>query len=323
MIVNKIYYALKFGGIKFLITMIVDKITKKNQIEKAIYDIAQNTKKSDYEKKLSAYYGVRYGKKLHLNNPYTFSEKIQWLKLFDSSNHLKTKLADKYEVREWVASKIGTEYLIPLVGAWDKFSDINISELPSKFVLKTNHGCATNVIITNKNNVNWSEVEQIYKGYLSINYAFYAFEPQYMDIKPKIIAEKYIESQEGTLYDYKIHCFNGQPYYIHVIGDRDLINHKAYEAFYDIKWNLQEFTSNTFPKYEKIIEQPKSFDKMLQLAAVLSADFAYVRVDLYELDNGDIKFGEMTFTPASGMYDWNPPETDSKWGDLIKLPDNI
>ena len=320
--VRATYYTIKFGGFKLFFVYIKDKLLHENKKRETVYKIIEAIPEKDYERRLTDYYGLRTLRKIDIKKPVTFNEKIQWLKLYDPMNGLKTELADKYAVRKWIENKIGEEYLIPLLGVWDTIADIDINGLPDKFVLKTNHGCGTTMIITDKNNAKWSEIEKQYEKWLATNYAFLSFEPHYKDITPKIIAEEYIEQSDGNLYDYKIHCFNGKPQYIHVIGNRELEKHAGREAFYDIEWNMQAFTSNSYPAYEHVVERPTRLKEMLQIAEILSADLSYVRVDLYELDNGEIKFGEMTFTPGSGMYWWNPPEMDEQWGKILKLPMN-
>ena len=319
-LLSSIGYAVKFGGVKLLSAYIKDKFCGTNVKKEVIYSVIENIPEKDYERKLAEYYNLVTLKKINIQNPETFNEKIQWLKLYDPMKGLKTRLADKYAVREWIEEKIGSQHLIPLLGVWNDISEIDVNTLPDKFVLKTNHGCATTMIIKNKAEVDWSKVKKQYDEWLSTNYAFFSFEPQYRDIEPKIIAEEYIEQSDGNLYDYKIHCFNGKPLYIHVIGDRDLKKHIGREAFFDVEWNMQSFTSNSYPGYENPVKPPAGLQEMLKIAETLSKDFAYVRVDLYELEDGNIKFGEMTFTPGSGMYWWNPPQMDEQWGELLKLP---
>lgn len=315
-----IYYTIKFGGIKLLCAYVKDKLYKSNVKEELIYNIIKNIPQEDYERKLCDYYSLRTLKAINIQQPRSFNEKVQWLKLYDPMNSLKTELSDKYAVRNWIENKLGKEYLIPLLGVWKDVSDIDLSTLPDKFVLKTNHGCGTTMIINNKAEVDWAEIKKQYDEWLSANYAFFSFEPHYRDIEPRIIAEEYIEQNDGNLYDYKIHCFNGKPLYILVIGNRDLKQHIGQGAYYDLEWNLQSFTSNAYPVYKQLLPPPKHLKEMIKIAEILSKDFAYVRVDLYELDNGDIKFGEMTFTPSSGIYTWNPPKMDEEWGTLLKLP---
>ena len=157
---------------------------------------------------------------LNLNNPKTFCQKIQWLKLFDI-NPLKTQLADKFLVKKWVENKIGIEYIIPTIGAWDKFEDINFNSLPEKFVLKCNHGSAMNLIVTNKTKINFIKAKQNFNKWMNINYAFVnGLELEYKNISRKIIAEEYIENYNNEILDYKLWCFNGECEYIVVMSER-------------------------------------------------------------------------------------------------------
>ena len=236
---------------------------------------------------------------LNLDDPQTFNEKIQWLKLYDATP-LKTRLSDKYLVRDWVKEKIGEEYLIPLLGVWDCFDDIDFSSLPDKFVLKCNHGSGMNIVVKNKSKFDKEKAKCKIDKWMKTNYAFAAgFEMQYEKIVPKIIAEEYIQQFNDNLMDYKIHTFNGIPKIIQVIGDRNIEAHKAKIAHFNTKWELQKVMHHAYGNYEKLPEKPENFEKMLEIAAKLAEGFQYVRVDLYNL-SGKILFGEMTFTPASG-----------------------
>lgn len=327
-ILNKLYYSFKClfmcrGG-RYVWVEISKKLFGDKYSQKFLCRKTKEMNPNRYGIELAKIYCLKTGKKLNLNNPSTFNEKIQWMKLNDSTP-LKTTLADKYLVRNWVKDKIGEQYLIPLLGVWDKFDDINIDELPKAFVLKANHGYACNIIVKEKEKADWNIIKEKLDYWLSLNYAFSSmgFQMQYRDIPPKIIAEKYIENGNGNLYDYKIHCFDGKPEYIQMIGDRKLSEHKAKQAFYNTQWELQPFTSGIYSRYETEIEKPENLEEMLHVAEVLSQGFIYVRVDLYELDNGEIKFGEMTFTPNSGFFHWVPAEMDEILGEKIKLPADV
>ena len=309
---RKLYYLFKYGGWDYVRVGMIKKVLGREKGDKAkeqLYIKIKQMKPEQYEAELTKIYALKTGEKLDLKNPQTFNEKIQWLKLYDKKIPLKTTLTDKYLVRDWIKEKIGEQYLIPLIGVWDKFDDINIDELPNQFVLKANHGSGWNVVVKDKSKVDWNKVREKFNKWLSLNYAFAVtgFQLQYLNIVPKIIAEQYIENENGNLYDYKIHCFNGKPEYIQMVGDRNLDEHCAKESFYNTEWVLQPF-SYTNPRYETVKKKPPKLADMLKIASTLSAEFAYVRVDLYELDNGDIKFGEMTFTPVSGFDSWKPAE---------------
>ena len=273
-----------------------------------------------YRLDLENFYKKIMHKPLNLNNPQTFNEKIQWLKLYDSTP-IKTKLADKYLVRDWVKEKIGEKYLIPLLGVYDKFEDIDFYKLPKQFVIKCNHGCGFNIIVKDKSKLNLADTKEKLDKWLNTNFAFRCgYELHYRDIKPKIIIEQYIENKgsNGDLYDYKFWCFNGKVKYIQFLSERNLDGLKM--AFYDRNWIKQHFVYS-HPLDEKIIEKPNNLKKMIQLAETLSKDFNHVRVDFYRLDDGHIYFGEMTFTSASGLCKWNDEKINKYFGALIKLPE--
>lgn len=258
------------------------------------------------------------GKSLNLENPQTFNEKIQWLKLYDSTP-LKTRLADKYLVRDWVKEKIGEEYLIPLLGVWDKFEDIDFEKLPNQFVLKCNHGCGYNIIVKEKSKLNKKEAKNKTKEWLNEDFAFrFGFELQYSDIPRKIIAEKFIGKNDEEIVDYKLWCFNGKVHYIQYLTDRNI---GLRMAFFNPNWEKQDFVYS-YPIINETIERPNCLDKMIQLAEILSKDFNHVRVDFYITPENEIKFGEMTFTSCSGVCDWNNPKIDIELGDLLKIPNS-
>ncbi|SKB87192.1 TupA-like ATPgrasp [Lachnospiraceae bacterium] len=257
------------------------------------------------------------GRELDLKNPKTYCDKINWIKLYGVTPEM-TRLSDKLLVRDFVAEKIGEQYLVPVLGSWDRFDDIDFDSLPKKFALKTNHGSATNIIVEDKEALDMKEAREKMNFWMSLNFAFeFGYQLQYRDIKRKIIAEEFIENSGNDLFDYKFHCFNGKPLYIEYIGGR---KSSAREIYLDTEWNPVDFYDAVFPRYEKVPEKPVCLEKLVELASTLSEGWNYVRVDFYVLDNGDIKFGEMTFTPGSGQYTWNPPEADLFMGEKIELP---
>jgi len=264
---------------------------------------------------LEKWYRRRTGKTLDLDHPRTFNEKMQWLKLYDSTP-LKTRLADKYLVRDWVKEKIGEQYLVPLLGVWDRFSDIEFDSLPDRFVLKANHGCKMNIIVRDKSKLDKKDAARKFNKWLNTNYAYHlGFEMLYKDIKPRIIAEEYLEN-DGDLYDYKVWCFHGKAKYIMFLSERE---RGLKMNFYDTDWNLQPFRYN-YPANEKEIPKPDNLDELIRVAETLARDFIHVRVDFYRLNDGTLKFGEMTFTSYSGICRWQPEEQDNILGNLIRLP---
>ena len=249
-------------------------------------------------RKIEKLYQQRTGENLDINHPKNFNQKIQWLKLYDTTP-LKTRLADKYLVREWIKEQIGEKYLIPLLGMWDRFDQIAFDQLPNSFFLKCNHGHGCNLGVRNKNGMNMGAAKKSFDHWMKCNFAFYGFELQYCNIPRKIIAEKYIEQSDGNLLDYKIHVFHGIPRIIEVIGDRDLVRHKGKECFVNVQWKPQNVRYYNYDEYDYVPPKPANLDEMLVIARTLGKDFKYVRVDLYNID-GKILFGEMSFTPSSG-----------------------
>ena len=258
------------------------------------------------------------GYELNLENPKTYNEKIQWLKLY-YHNPLMTKCADKYLAREYIKEKIGEEYLIPLIGVWDKVEDIDFNSLPKQFVLKVNWGSGQNIIVKDKSKLNIEETKNKLNGWLEpfSNHYYYSYEWQYKDIEPKIICEKYIEQMDGNLLDYKVFCFNGNSHYIQIDIDR-YTNHKM--CFYSLNWIKQDFTmSALIPIYEKEIPKLIVLDELIKLANILSSEFPNVRVDFYILNNR-IYFGELTFSDGNGLNLFIPQSYDYKFGELLELP---
>lgn len=276
----------------------------------------QMLEKKDYPELLCDLYAKKTGHELNLRDPQRLTEKIQWRKLYDQ-NPIYSVLSDKYAVREWVKRKIGEEYLIPLIGAWEHFNDIDFSIFPEKFVLKTNNASHTNIVVTDKMNFmrqKWSAGRRM-EYWLKTPFSYIeGLELHYQAIKPMIIAEKYIQPDEGKkeLVDYKFHCFNGEPFLCQVIGDR---SEGETIDFFDSNWQHVSISRPPFPNAKETREKPASYDLMYKLATNLSKGFSYVRVDLYE-QKEKVLFGEMTFTPASGMMKFEPDEWDYKLGEL-------
>ena len=280
------------------------------------YEYYKNLKPVEYRCALEELYEKRIGAKPNIYDPQTYNEKIQWLKLYDSTA-LKTTLSDKLDVRSWVKDKIGEEYLTPLLGVWEHYSEIDFNALPERFALKCTHGYAWNLIVKDKSALDHKSAESDFERWLNTNFAFVAgLELQYRDIPPRIIAEEYLENSDADLYDYKIWCFNGEPEYIQFISNRNM---GLKMAFFDLDWNLLPFVYS-YPQNKEPIPKPACLGEMLRLAKALCQGFSHVRVDFYVLNDGSIRFGEMTFTSASGMCKWDPPEYDLILGQKITLP---
>ncbi len=269
-----------------------------------------------YAEELCKWYFQKTGNALNLTAPKSFNEKIQWMKLYDSTP-LKTCLADKYLVREWIIEKVGEEYLIPLLGVWESFDDIDFEQLPDRFVLKANHGSGWNVVVTDKAAFDRVEAKEKFDKWLQKNFAFvFGFELHYLNIPPKIIAEKYIENTEG-LKDYRFFCFNGVPVQVWVDIYSGTPNHLR--SIYDMDWNKLPMNCTWPEGGELLSEKPESFEKMKELAVLFSKDFAFVRVDFFDVE-GKLYIGEMTFTPMSGTGVFDPPEWDMILGNMLQLP---
>ena len=271
------------------------------------------------------YLKVRYrlimGEKLNLKNPQTFSEKLQWLKLYDRKQEY-TKMVDKYAVKEYVASIIGSDYIIPTLGIWDNPDDIEWDRLPEKYVLKTTHGGGSKGVVICKNKATFDKqaaIRRLKKNMVESDWQIQKEWP-YKNVPKRIIAEKYIESVTETrdLLDYKWFCFNGEPKYCQVIQNRTT---DESIDFFDINWNHQEFiglNQKAHPATYHVL-LTKHLDTQIRIARKLSTDIPYSRIDLYEV--GEMTyFGEITFYPLSGMGKFFPEKYNEILGQMIILP---
>lgn len=273
----------------------------------------------DDEKFLKRKYKIYFKKELDLENPRTFNEKMQWLKLYDH-NEIYTELVDKYTVKDYIKQKIGNEYIIPTLGVWNDFESIDFDELPKKFVLKCTHDSGGIYIVKDKDSMNLKEAEKKIKKSLKRKYYYAHREWPYKNVKPRIIAEKYLENKDKMeINDYKLMCFNGEVKCSFVCSDR--FNGKGLKVtFFDNDWNVMPFERH-YPKSSDVIPKPVKYDEMVKLAEKLSEGIPFVRVDFYEVDK-EIYFGEMTFYPGSGFEEFNPEEWDVILGSWIELPKN-
>lgn len=262
-------------------------------------------------------YWAMCGKKLDIDNPISFNEKLQWLKLYDH-NFKYIKLVDKYTVKQEVACIIGEQYLIPTLGIWDYFEDIDFNSLPEQFVLKCTHDSGGIVICTNKHNLNMVEVRNKIKDSLNKNYYYWGREWPYKNVKPRVIAEQYMTDESGIeLKDYKIFCFSGEPKLIQVDFDR-FIEHKR--NLYTPEWEYINASIEFPTDKNRLIQKPKKLDEMLILARKLSKGIPHVRTDFYSIED-KIYFGEMTFYHGSGCESFNPEEFGLQMGAWIDLKD--
>ena len=255
---------------------------------------------------------------MNFDNPKTFSEKLQWLKLYNR-NPLYTTLVDKYAVKKWVADKIGEDHVIPMLGVWDNANEIDFESLPDQFVLKTTNGGGGDVVICKDKSkfdrkkavahLNKSLKNNIYNNYR---------EWPYKNVRPRIIAEKYMEDESGELRDYKVFCFNGTPKIFLLYKDR-YDDKKMTIDFFD---EQRHWLNLTHPEFDRSTEKPAlpdCFERIFSLAKILSQSIPFVRCDFY-IVNGSIYFGEMTFYPTSGFALYKPFSWEEKMGSWLKLP---
>lgn len=261
---------------------------------------------------------IKMGYKLDLDNPAKFNEKLQWLKLHNHKT-LYTELADKNEAKRIIAELIGEEYIIPTLGVYSQFDEIDFEILPKQFVLKCNHDSGGIVIVKDKDNFDKTAAKSKLGKSLKRNFYYWGRERQYKDIRPCIIAEKYMQDDNGMdeLTDYKFFCFDGYVDCVMVCLDRSVGDTKFY--FFDKKWNLKRINKRGLEAPKSFtIPKPKCMDKMFAIAEKLSKGIPFVRVDLYQC-NGKVYFGEMTFYPQSGFDPNLLPQTDLYLGDLLDL----
>jgi len=264
---------------------------------------------------LKCKYYMYFGKKLDLDNPKSFNEKMQWLKLY----HRKpvfTKMADKIDAKEYIAKTIGPEYVVPLINKWDRFDEIDFDTLPNQFVLKTTHGCGGMVVCKNKASFDFHRAKQILTKTFNDNYYFQGREWPYKNIKPRILAEEFLQNKnDDVLNVFKIFNCSGNPTVIQVIQ-----NDKTPEEtidYFDTEWNKLDLYQ-TFPNSDSPVEKPETLQEMLILARKLSAGFPFLRTDFYEV-NGKVFFSEFTFYSDDGFAPFHPEEWDRKLGELIDL----
>ena len=296
---------------------------------RALYDLlrqAQNNALSkrhsamaeaDVSAELARMYKRRIGREPDFESPRRYTEKIQWRKLHGLTPEM-ARLSDKYAVRKWVADRIGDEYLVSLFGRWAQAADIDFDALPQEFVLKTNNGSSTNIIVRDRSKLDVADACKRLDEWMAYQMGWVYFERQYNDIVPCIIAEEMLHpaAGENDLRDYKFLCFDGEPLFVWVDIDR-YTNHTR--AMFDTNWNLQNWNQYNYPPSPYVPERPACLDEMLRLARKLSAGFDHVRVDLYEVD-GKVYFGEMTFTNGSGFERIVPDEYDEVLGGYWTLP---
>lgn len=264
---------------------------------------------------LEASYFFSFGRRLCIEKPTAFTEKIQWIKLFDH-NPMYTTITDKYLVKEYIRKCIGDEYNVPLLGAWTNTEDICLEMLPEKIVFKCSHDCGSFTVF--KTNVDQKKsVFRYLNKQLKDNYYYVGREWAYKNIIPRIIAEPYLEDSDGKLWDYKFFCFGGKAKFFKIDFDR-FVCHRA--NYYDIEGNYLDFGEEDYPRDpNRNITIPKELPQMVKIAERLSEGFRFLRVDMYNID-GVVKVGELSVYPGSGFLRYDPDEWDYKIGDMLALP---
>lgn len=304
--INKILHYSKKSK-KMLVYKILQKIIKANVVRMIVPPI--------FHIKIDYY--IRLGKEINLRNPLTFNEKLQWLKLHDRKQSY-IKLVDKYEVRKYIAETMGENYLIPLLGIYDDFEEIDFNNLPEQFVLKCTHDSGGIVICKDKRKFNIDAARIKINKCLKRNYFYHGMEWPYKYVKPRIICEKYMEDEiEKELKDYKFMCFNGRAKCCNVCLNRNSLTGLNID-FYDMDWNIMPFERLDHPGSKFKIPKPKNLENMILFSEELSKDKAFVRVDFYEVC-GNLYFGELTFFPGSGFIEFIPEPYDYLLGSWLDI----
>ena len=260
------------------------------------------------------YFRIVLKQKLHLDNPQTFNEKIQWYKLFYCPNNPEVIIcSDKYRIREYLRKKNLVKYAIPLIGVWERTEEIPWNDLPDKFVLKCNHGCAYNIICKDKNSIDKKKIMSQLDKWLREDFGKFNAEIHYSQIKPRIVCEEYLgDGIDNFLVDYKIHCFNGEPRFVLICSDRE--GNKSNYNYYDLKWSRLDYSNTQVKEFKR----PNSFDEMISISKIIANDFPFIRVDFYEINNQPI-IGELTFVPAGGLDETLPKKADYEIGKMLSL----
>lgn len=265
------------------------------------------------------YFKIMLKEKLNLQNPKTFNEKLQWLKLnYYPNNDLVINCTDKYAVREYIKEKGYEDKLVPLLGVWNNAEKINWHDLPEKFILKCNHGCAYNLLCDNKEKFDKDKAVKKLNTWLKEDFGAFNIELHYSKIKEhKIICEEYLGE---NLVDYKFFCFNGIPKYLYVSSDL-MHDRQAKIGFFNLDGTKMNLERNDYAKIDKI-EFPEFYNEMLEMTKKLCKDFYFVRVDFF-VTKDKYYFAELTFTPSACMMPFNPKEMDLEWGEMLNIKNLI
>lgn len=267
---------------------------------------------------LKIMFRLKMGYKLNLKNPQTFNEKLQWLKLYNRKPEY-TRMVDKSEAKTVAENILGKGYVIPTLGVWNKFEEIDFNSLPDSFVLKTTNGGGGGgvIICRDKSKLNLASAAERLKSSLKANIYRHLKEWPYKNVKPRIIAEKFMVDESGELRDYKFYCFNGEPKVFLVASER-FSGHRTYFDYFDMEGNHLPFTQGGMNN-PVTPELPSTFEEMKQVAMKLSHGLPHVRIDLYSVDE-KVYFGEFTFFDSSGFEKFTPREWDDTFGEWLRLP---
>lgn len=268
---------------------------------------------------LKVLYRVIMGRKLNLKNPKEYNEKLQWLKLNDRKPEYST-MVDKYEVRGYIEDLLGAKYLIPCLGIYDSVDDIDIDALPDKFVLKCTHDSGSVEICKDKSSFDIEGARHRLSQAMKRNYYATYREWPYKYVKPRIIAEGYLEGDGGDLKDYKVMCFNGEAKIIEVHENRFVEGKVHTQTFYDREWNIVPLTQVETVTVDRPGERPRQLDEIIRLSELIAKDMYHARIDWY-IERDKIYFGEITFFDGSGFESFSTPEMERMLGDMIKLPE--
>lgn len=267
---------------------------------------------------LSILYRASLNEKIDFQNPLTYNQKLQYLKLNDRESFYK-KMVDKYEVRKVIEKIIGKEHLVKCYGVWNKVEDINFNILPDKFVIKCTHDSGSVIIVRNKNDIDLKKVKKKVNKWLKKDYFWVSREWPYKNIRPRVIIEELLEAEENDqIRDYKFFCFSGVPKYLYIASDRNKGEKHVKFDYFDIDFNRLDLVQTSHPNSKVSPKKPKCYNQMTSIASKLSKGIPHVRIDLYEV-KGKVYFGEFTFYHHGGFVPFEPPTYDRLWGEQIDI----
>jgi hypothetical protein len=269
---------------------------------------------------LKLIYRGTFGRKLDLENPKTFTEKIQWLKLYDRKPEY-IRLVDKYRVRKYISETIGDKYLVPLIGIYHRFDEIDFDKLPDRFVLKCTHDSGSIVVCKDKKSFDKKAAEKKLKKCLKRNDYYVGREWPYKYVKPRIICEQLLDDGINEVpEDYKVYCFNGEPKYIFILHDRYNKNVPRSGTVYTADWELVPCVFDSHYRFNLTRQQkPECLEEILKLSRILCRGFAQVRIDFYIVKDR-CYFGEITLSTSNGLTHITPQAYDELLGSMVKLP---